>query len=733
MKWTARVFVVLILCSMMVVSAHGEQPMISDQADLNSRARAEIQRAILYGIVPEKLQRDYEKTISYAEYCDLIRNMLTLHDASLLPIWEPRVAAASVNNNALLRVDGCMALFYAMQAMQCQEPTAIDMQVGNFWEADYTKEARDTMNSIDYGDSPFRDHYDRIDWFHSQQSMVEAAVFTCMAKRSHISYEACYDYKIPLDQPLTRVDAILSVVRLYETDDRLALAYLTELQQALLQSTSDPAEAAELRAAILGSDTTIEKAETFVKGQTYTGTAYYVSQSGNDKNDGRRPDRAWASLARVNKARLKKGDIVFFERGGLFRGALHAYTPGVTYSAYGKGAKPILTSALDGSGAERWTLHYEAADGRRIWAFADPIPDCGIIVLDGSYQTRPYKVMPDWSGKGFVNHDDQSPFSVERGLKRDLDFFSDAFNTYPAELSFSVTDRPVSTGTLYLRCDAGNPGEVYKTIELGAAYSFQNYSSYVVGMVEDCVLDNLCLVNSGGVGVSYGPEGWLVQNCDISGCGGTILSYDNGLPVMRGEAFCGSYSKDGVVRNNWVHDNPSGINLEEYQDTDRIAVDGFVITGNLFERNDCDINFQHNNYEADTFGTLRGIAIRDNLFLYTGGGQNTLDIIRSGTDEVFGGTAWSRCISINQPMYTQDCLVMNNAFYYPLHGVFVSTLEEDHVPVIYGNRFYPARQSEAFAIWKVDGRYTYYSWIDWTQAEEFLSGYLGAANLIVRP
>ena len=74
---------------------------------------------------------------------------------------------------------------------------------------------------------------------------------------------------------------------------------------------------------------------------TYTGTAYYVSENGNDGNDGLSPESAWRTNARVSEADLSEGDAVLFERGGLFRGQIKT-KPGVTYSAYGIGNKPKI-------------------------------------------------------------------------------------------------------------------------------------------------------------------------------------------------------------------------------------------------------------------------------------------------------------------------------------------------------------------------------------------------------
>ena len=75
-----------------------------------------------------------------------------------------------------------------------------------------------------------------------------------------------------------------------------------------------------------------------------SGVSYYVSNDGNDENDGRSPDRSWKTLERVSQAtELCAGDGVFFRRGDVFRGTVDA-TPYVTYSSYGVGEKPKIYS-----------------------------------------------------------------------------------------------------------------------------------------------------------------------------------------------------------------------------------------------------------------------------------------------------------------------------------------------------------------------------------------------------
>ena len=50
------------------------------------------------------------------------------------------------------------------------------------------------------------------------------------------------------------------------------------------------------------------------------GTVYYVSNAGNDENDGKTPKTAWRTLAKVSETPLCAGDGVRFRRGDLFRG-----------------------------------------------------------------------------------------------------------------------------------------------------------------------------------------------------------------------------------------------------------------------------------------------------------------------------------------------------------------------------------------------------------------------------
>ncbi len=72
---------------------------------------------------------------------------------------------------------------------------------------------------------------------------------------------------------------------------------------------------------------------------------YHVAPGGNDANDGRSPQAAWKTVAKVNAAAFQPGDQVLFARGGEWRESLKASSGGapgkpILYAAYGTGAKP---------------------------------------------------------------------------------------------------------------------------------------------------------------------------------------------------------------------------------------------------------------------------------------------------------------------------------------------------------------------------------------------------------
>ena len=297
---------------------------------------------------------------------------------------------------------------------------------------------------------------------------------------------------------------------------------------------------------------------------TITGTTYYVSNEGNDEQDGTTPETAWATLGKVTTAPLQEGDGVRFRRGDTFRGCI-VTRPGVTYCAYGEGDKPRLYS-WDKNLAESASL-WELIDAEHhIWRLTEPILDCGTLVFnEGEYHSR--KLIPSYIGGKFVCRDDESrAFDVTTEMTQDLDIFC-AYTARTTTVPSKGQDFPIpiiddqSFGELYLRCDRGNPAEVFSSIEAPVKRNMLR-----VGDNKNVRIDNLCLKYIGAHAVSAGGHcvGLHVTNCEIGWIGGTIQHYmgtDPNYPQgVRGsvtrygngvEVYGGC--EDYLVKDNYIY------------------------------------------------------------------------------------------------------------------------------------------------------------------------------------
>lgn len=89
----------------------------------------------------------------------------------------------------------------------------------------------------------------------------------------------------------------------------------------------------------------------------YTGTVYYVFNSGDDNQDGRSPDTAWETISRVNsETSFKAGDAILFKRDDVCEQLVITWSgePGapLIFGAYGSGDKPGI---LGSERAENWS------------------------------------------------------------------------------------------------------------------------------------------------------------------------------------------------------------------------------------------------------------------------------------------------------------------------------------------------------------------------------------------
>ncbi len=344
-----------------------------------------------------------------------------------------------------------------------------------------------------------------------------------------------------------------------------------------------------------------------------TGTKYYVSNTtGNDANDGLTPETAWASVAKVNSFDgFAAGDGVFFKRGDLFRERLTTAV-GVTYSAYGEGDKPkFYTSPENGAGAGKWTLYHEDANtGAKIWTYHRNLLDVGAIFINDGEKVA-VKAIPDVDTKEVGKYYDRKTkelFDVKTSLN-DMEFFSETpFRNY------RITEVP-----LYFRCDAGNPGEIFGSIEF-------NVNGSGITARKDVTIDNLCIMYAGVHGISAGTVTNLtVTNCEIGFIGGALQQYDsNGTAVRLGNGVeiyggCDGY----MVDNCYIYQCYDAGVTHQYSagGTDSISMYNIVYSNNLIE--DCIYAIEYFTGEATDPAAKRdgkNYKITDNILRRSGYG-----------------------------------------------------------------------------------------------------------------
>ena len=395
---------------------------------------------------------------------------------------------------------------------------------------------------------------------------------------------------------------------------------------------------------------TILDAQNTIDPSTYkAGTVYYVSATmGSDNNSGKSPATAWKTLNKVNTANLKSGDAVLFKRGDLWRGGLITQT-GVTYSSYGTGEKPrIYGSPEDGAGAEKWSL----VDGTdNIWVYYRDMNDVGEIVFNGGdrYACRVYFSF-DIETKEYYRYNSTTiQFDLKTELDENLKFFSKANSKYETKeedrgdgLSYYKSGTPAvsdfgCTGKLYLRCDEGNPGEVFQEIEfctLTYAPNKANYGHIVTGALNNVTIDNLCLRYGGVHGIGGGDNnGLTVRNCEIGWIGGNVhawvlfgdqtkiyktVALGNAVEVAR---TCTNFT----VENNWIYQcydtaitNQSRFTADTYRNR---KVENINYLNNLIEYNSnaFEIWLTGNLPESQT-PVMKNVLVKGNICRMTGYG-----------------------------------------------------------------------------------------------------------------
>ncbi len=365
-------------------------------------------------------------------------------------------------------------------------------------------------------------------------------------------------------------------------------------------------------------------------GIAVSGTAYYVSNEGNDENDGRTPLTAWKTLSRVSNAALERGDAVLFRRGDLFRGRVYAKS-GVTYAAYGCGEKPKLYGSEFSLADPALWEEYDSE--HRIWKCTEKVLDSGTLVFNEG-EAHSVKLIPSYINGHFVCREDESKaFDMRNEMVRDLDMYWHFDAVLGVERPSKGKDFPIpiiseAHGDLYLRCDRGNPGEVFDSIE-----SLSRTHMFCVGANDHVTVDDLCIKYVGMHGVSAGGHvvGLHVKNCEFGWIGGTIQTYlgldpnypegDRGTVTRFGnavEVYGGC--EDYAVTDNYIYEVYDAGITHQMTTSKKITMTGIRYTGNVIEKCVYGIEYFLDQIKGEQESYMDDVVIKENFIRLSGYG-----------------------------------------------------------------------------------------------------------------
>ncbi len=377
-------------------------------------------------------------------------------------------------------------------------------------------------------------------------------------------------------------------------------------------------------------------------------TSWYVSPNGDDKNDGKTPETAFKTLAKLNSTQMNKGDVVYFECGGLWRGSISARA-GVTYTSYGEGAKPQFRSYTENvAGKDKWL----PTDTPNVYEFYKTIaPDVGTIVFnEGEAHGLKAFVQSGYDAttkKEFKNYKD---------LNKDLHFVHEK-------------------GKLYLRSDNGNPSDRYSSIEL----CINQHLVSIKSDINNVTVDNLCFKYGGAHGIGTGNcDGLTVTNCEFGWIGGSAQNagarWGNGIEIY-GQAT--NYRVENCYFNQ-IYDAAVTFQFDSTGTPGELKMENIFFINNVMEH--CNYAIEYFLSNSDEGDKINNVNIENNIMWYGGEG---LCSQRPNKNQDAHIKSWPH----DNPV-TTNFIIKNNLFALGRHALVETISVKGGQNPVYSNNIY---------------------------------------------
>lgn len=337
---------------------------------------------------------------------------------------------------------------------------------------------------------------------------------------------------------------------------------------------------------------------------TGSGKAYYISNNGKNTNDGLSPNSPLKDYAGAAAKGLKSGDVLYFQRGGTWRGRIEIKTPGITITAYGEGKAPqFFASPESGDVKGNWTQ----TDTKNVYEYKTRFgTDIGAIIFDNQYYTYKSEYTKESvSGSKSIRY-----VNSYKDLKEDLQLFHDP-----------------KTFKVYVYSKNGNPADRFSSIEF-------NISSSVFGItVDNLTFDGICVKFTGAHGIASGTcKGLTVRNCEFGWIGGgkqgginATARYGNAIEIWGGAV-------NYTVENNYIYQiYDAGATFQYTSNTNNQIYENIKFNNNVIEN--CNYSIE---YFVTTPGNskIKDFQIDGNLMWYAGDGLCSQRDDRSGSNHI---------------------------------------------------------------------------------------------------
>lgn len=473
------------------------------------------------------------------------------------------------------------------------EPTGINL----LDNGDFALDNAGQVTSLVGYDIQSNEQFDRMDLI----SLPANDFFTYYTPATRITYL--------INNILGKSQTAKSITLDVNADSSVNILDLVALKKsiALLGNEGEMDQKAEVKKA------QINNAANTASNYTITGTTYYISKS--------------QTLANV-PSNLKSGDAVLFERGGTYRlqnyGGSFNLTAGVTYGAYGTGAKPIISGSVFDYKNRTWT---ETSSGSHIWKTS--------VKTTTSTNVRPTDVV------GNIYFNNASSSGVRKSATNQLNAVGQYYN-------YNGTAYQGGDGYVYLYCTS-NPSTYYSNIEIS-----QNRT--ILTLANNVTIDNLDIRYGGNHGIAGAANNVTITNCNIGWIGGAYnddeARFGNGIQISQ-------HGDNILVENNYIYEcYDAGFTFQSYSVGTNGDFTNITFRDNLVEKCQYSIEFFTLSDENTGNGTdnVNHIDFSHNILRLAGYGWSWTE--RSDNFEVAH-------IRVGQKRYwsgTTDFKIQNNAF-----------------------------------------------------------------------